>query len=70
MLDYGLSVTARSKEDYSLSSFHHEFRRNTSTETDEIRILEDVEVRGVKFFGSYKGCYTCKGKVTPTTEKM
>ena len=42
---------------------------NTSTETDEIRILEDVEVRGVKFFDSYKGCYTCKGKVTPTTGK-
>ena len=43
---------------------------NTSTETDEIRILEDVEVRGVKCFDSYKGCYTCKGKVTPTTEKI
>ena len=43
---------------------------NISTETDEIRILEDVEVRGVKFFDSYKGCHTCKGKVTPTTEKV
>ena len=27
-------------------------------------------VRGVKFFDSYKGCYTCKGMVTPTTGKI
>ena len=40
---------------------------DASTET---RILEDVEVRGVKFFDSYKGCYTCKGKVSPTTDKI
>ena len=33
MLDYGLSVTARSKEDYSLSSFHHEFRREKGSQT-------------------------------------
>ena len=26
-LGYDLSVAARSKKDYSLSSFHHEFRR-------------------------------------------
>ena len=24
----------------------------------------------VKFFDSYKGCYTCKGKVSPTTDKI
>ena len=40
---------------------------DTSTET---RVLKDVEVRGVQFFDTYKGCYTCKSKVTPTSDTI
>ena len=37
---------------------------------DDIHILHNVEIRAVKYFDAYKGCLTCSGKVSPTTDTI
>ena len=47
-LGYGLSVAARSKNDYSLLSFHHEFRRERKpdfTEEESVGLLKALALR-------------------------
>ena len=48
MVGYGLSVTARSKKYYSLSTFHREFRREKRSQTLQKKRAESSEQREMR----------------------
>ena len=39
-------------------------------EVEKERKMTGVVILGIKFFEVYSGCYSCRGKVTPTTDKL
>ena len=42
----------------------------TTPDIDEVHSIDRVQVQGVKYFDTYRACYSCKAKVNPTTDTI